>query len=422
MAHYSLLVRGLLLIGCTLATALTLTGTAGAAGPTKPATMQSIKIGTAQFSQNLYWDLMVAKQQKLFQQNNLDPTFVSITDPSTLVAATTAGSTNFVAVATDAVINAIDKGGALKLIAGEALASYSVVAKSSIRSYADLKGKKIGIVNTTSGSTLLLLAALRKQGITADDVQLVPAGGTPQRLAALAAGTIDATLLSQPSDFQAQDQGFTILGNTASAIRRYQLTAHGVNSDWARSNRPAVIAYVRTIRQAQQFLWNPRNKAKAIQIYMDVTGQSRALVEKMYKLMFVDAKTLSVNAQIEPTAINNVLAAMARTVGGGPRTAATYYDATFLAQSLPPVKVTSFAARRVRGVLALRVYATRASKATVSLIANGRVRAKVTAKLKAGANRLGIKLPAGAKGKVTLRAVIADSAGNTITKTARARV
>lgn len=393
-------------------------GTAGAAtGPIKPATMTPIKIGVTGLGINLYWDLMVADQVGFFRQNNLNPSFVTISTPGTLTAAAASGSVDFVAVATDAIIGAIDQGGALKIVAGEALGSFSLVSKASISNFAALKGKKVGIADPNSGSTLLLLALLKKNGLSRDDVQFVPAAATSQRFAALQAGAVDAALLSQPADFAAEDAGFKILGNTASALRRYQITAHAVNENFARSNRPAVVAFVRAIRNAQQWLWNPVHKNQAIDIFGKTAKVSPSVAQRAYKMMFEDLKTMSVNAQIEPTAINNVLKAMQQTVGGGPRTAGKYYDATFLAASLPAVSVQSLSARFAKGVIVARLTSTRAAKATLRVLRSGKAVGKpVTANLKAGKNTLGVRFPGGSRSKLTLVATVKDSAGHVVKK------
>jgi NitT/TauT family transport system substrate-binding protein len=387
--------------------------TTRAGGPVKPATMTDIKIGVTGLTINLYWDLMVAREVGFFAQNNLNPQFVTIPTPATLVAAAAAGSTNFVAVATDAEIGAIEAGGALKLVAGQALGSFALVTQPSIKSYADLKGKKIAVSDPNTGSTLLLVALLKKNGLSRNDVTFVQSSATAQRFAALQAGAVEGALLSQPTDFVAQDAGFNILGNTAEAIRQYQITAHAVNTNWAKDNAPAVIAYVRAIRNAQQFLWNPANEQKALQIFQQVAGVSASIAQRSYDLMFKKLKTMSINGQITPTAINNVIALMLQTnaLKPGKYPYSKYYDQAFLADSLPAVKVTRFSATRGKGVVIVRIYATRASTAVLTL--GGKTTKK---SLKAGLNRVGLRIAGG--GKLVVKAVVSDTAGNRVTKTA----
>lgn len=396
----------LLAAGIVLAVA----GTAGAATPVKPATMTDIKIGVTGLTINLYWDLMVAREAGFFAANNLNPNFITIGQPATLAAAAAAGSVNFVVEATDGEIGAIEAGGPLKLIAGEALGSFSLVSMPSIKKISDLKGKKIAVSDPNTGSTLLLVALLKKNGLTRDDVTFVQSAATAARFAALQAGAVEASLLSQPTDLVAEDAGFNILGNTASAIRQYQITAHAVNTDWAKNNQAAVIAYVRSIRNAQQFLWNPVNHDKALTIFENVAGVSASVASRCYDLMFKNLKTMSVNGQITTTAINNVINLMVQTnaLPPGPHPYSKYFDQTFLADSLPAVVVTKFTATKGKGVVVATVYVTRASTAKLTL--GGKT---ISVKLKAGNNKFGVK----GTGSV-LTGVITDSAGNTVKKTA----
>jgi NitT/TauT family transport system substrate-binding protein len=401
----------LLVAGMALAVAA-----APAGAQVKPSSMQDIKIGVTGLNINLYWDLMVAREAGFFAANNLKPEFITIATPATLAAAAAAGSTNFVAVATDAEIGAIEGGGPLKMVAGQSLGSFSLVTAPSVRSWADLKGKKIAVADPNTGSTLLLLALLKKNGLARSDVDFVQSAATAQRFAALQAGAVQGALLSQPTDLVAEDAGYVILGNTASAIRQYQITAHAVNTDWAKSNRPAVVAYVRAIRNSQQFLWNPRNEARSIQIFQQVAGVSQSIAQRCYNLMFKQLKTMSVNGQITPTAINNVIKAMVDTkaLPAGKYSFTKYYDQTFLASSLPAVSVTRFTAAKGKGVVVAKIYATRESTARLTLAGKS-----FTRKLKAGLNTVALR--ASTRGRLVLRGVITDSAGNKVTKTATVR-
>ena len=84
-----------------------------------------------------------------------------------------------------------------------------MVKDSSIQSMQDLKGKTIA---GPKGTILhqLLLAALKKAGMQADDVQFVSMG-IPQAAAALAGGSADAALLAGPATLKMQNEGCRVL-------------------------------------------------------------------------------------------------------------------------------------------------------------------------------------------------------------------
>jgi len=76
-----------------------------------------------------------------------------------------------------------------------------IIAKTGIKSLKDLKGKKIGL-EVGLVEHLMLLNALKKIGLTEDDVKIVntPTGQTPQ---VLASGQVDAIAAWQPNAGQA---------------------------------------------------------------------------------------------------------------------------------------------------------------------------------------------------------------------------
>ncbi|MDO8208886.1 ABC transporter substrate-binding protein [Conexibacter sp. CPCC 206217] len=282
----------------------------------KPDSATPVRLGVTGLGINLYWDLIAADRAGIFRDNNLTPTFVAVSTPGDLVSAASGGSTDFVSVATDTLINAEDRGAPLKIVASEAYGSYDLVAKNSIGDWEQLKGKKVGIADPGSGSTVLLNALLAKHGLTPKDVTYVPAAATPQRLAALQSGAVDAALLADPANYTAIETGdFHSLGNTVDAVYPYQITTHAVNEDFAKKNPSAVIAFVTSIQQAHDWLYDPANKDAAIDAFADVARVPRAIAERSYDAMFNRFRTMSPSAQIDPRAMAAVYDAMNTTTG-----------------------------------------------------------------------------------------------------------
>jgi ABC-type nitrate/sulfonate/bicarbonate transport system substrate-binding protein len=75
--------------------------------------------------------------------------------------------------------------------------SAGVIAAKEIRSYQDLKGKKIGIASFGGNNDIGLRFAFKKNGINPDkDVTFLQLGGERNRLTALERGVISATIMS----------------------------------------------------------------------------------------------------------------------------------------------------------------------------------------------------------------------------------
>lgn len=87
---------------------------------------------------------------------------------------------------------------------------YVFLGKSGL-TLADLKGKKIGVQDTTGVNYAQALLVLDKAGISVKDVSIVAVGGQSTRLPALVAGRVDATMLSHKAEITLKPKGFTTL-------------------------------------------------------------------------------------------------------------------------------------------------------------------------------------------------------------------
>jgi NitT/TauT family transport system substrate-binding protein len=86
---------------------------------------------------------------------------------------------------------------------------YWLYAKPDIRSVENLKGKRVGVSSIGSGPDSLLRDFLKKHGLEGGrDVTIMAIGAGTARFVALKAGSVDATMLTPPANFMAQDAGF----------------------------------------------------------------------------------------------------------------------------------------------------------------------------------------------------------------------
>src|SRR2546428_5208573 len=87
-----------------------------------------------------------------------------------------------------------------------------LVAQPGIRSVAELRGKRVGGSTVGSLEYGWLKELFPKFGLQLErDVIFLPIGSTSTRYSALRMGTIDASPLSPPSSFMAQDAGYPAL-------------------------------------------------------------------------------------------------------------------------------------------------------------------------------------------------------------------
>ena len=167
-----------------------------------------------------------------------------------------------------------------------------VGARTGITSYAQLKGQQLSVDALTTGYAFVLLEVLERNGMMLDrDYTVVQAGGVLARYNDLVAGKHAATMLIAPFDVLAKEKGANILGDASAALGDYQGLVAGVRESWAKSNRPAMVGYIRAWRDALDWMYDPRNKEAAMAIFMkNVNGATRQSAETSYGIL-LDAKS-----------------------------------------------------------------------------------------------------------------------------------
>ncbi len=151
--------------------------------------------------------LILTKEKRIFQTEGLDIELI-IMRPELGVKALLPGDLqyNFFAGTT---INAAVLGLPVKVVmVTNDRPLYSLMVRPQIQSLKDLKGKRLGVASLTAGESLLSRRLLKDAGIDADrEMTMIVIGNTPERINALSAGGVDATTVSVPVDFQAEQLG-----------------------------------------------------------------------------------------------------------------------------------------------------------------------------------------------------------------------
>ena len=159
----------------------------------------------------------VARDAGLFKKYGIDARVVVFDAGSILAQAALSGQVKVSVSSGPATIAARTQGADTTIIAACVnTLPYSIVAAKGITTWDQLKGKKIAISRFGSGTDTAIRLVLKKFGLDpAKDVTIVQLGTQPSRVQALAAGAIDATIISPPLDITAKKQGYQILVNIA---------------------------------------------------------------------------------------------------------------------------------------------------------------------------------------------------------------
>jgi len=139
----------------------------------------------------------VAMEKGFFRKNGIDVTgILTAAGGGTAVRNTLAGGIPFGEVSLAAAVQAINSGQKLIIIGA---GSWSVADQmwlvkkdSTLKSIKDLAGKQIAYTAPGSVSNMLILMALKANGMTPQQVKLVPAGDLGANISAVGSGAVDA--------------------------------------------------------------------------------------------------------------------------------------------------------------------------------------------------------------------------------------
>jgi ABC-type nitrate/sulfonate/bicarbonate transport system substrate-binding protein len=158
------------------------------------------------------------------------------------------------------------------------------MVKPTIKTYADLKGKKV-MIDTPKGNTRLYLERMMApHGVKYGDFDLLFAGATAARFQALASGAIDATLVNPPFNFKAYAAGFTSLGKSAPSSLDVPFNGYAVSKAWAAKNRPAIDRFLLAYQKGVDWFYDKGNRKEAIDILVKYAKLERSECEQTYDL------------------------------------------------------------------------------------------------------------------------------------------
>jgi NitT/TauT family transport system substrate-binding protein len=140
-----------------------------------------------------------------------------------------------------------------------------IISASNITNPEQLRGKTGSVNRFGSISDMGMRLSLKKLGIDPEkDVRIVPAGGNPERLAAISKGISQFTIMNEPFIKEAERLGFRDLVNMASL--KIPLHGNGVVTREAmiKSHRPVLAKFCRAITEAIHFIKTDKESTKAI--------------------------------------------------------------------------------------------------------------------------------------------------------------
>lgn len=280
---------------------------ASTAAPTSaaPKALTKVTVGISGLNASHLW-AVAARDEKLMAPAGVDLELVSFPGVANITAALLSNSVNFGVLSTNGAMAAEAKAPNLKLVVGTVVGNAtSLVVAPDIKTWADLKGKKISAnAPGTSSDYFTMVPMLAKNGLVENrDYTFVLGGATATRVAALTAGAVSAVLLQSPDTFRLQGMGFRILSTPAdeSIQGDYLSIALAANKDWynAPATHDAAVSFVRGYQDTLKWLFDPANRAKASADFAKEFNVPVELAQKTYDAYFQGPNAY--NAKLDKT-------------------------------------------------------------------------------------------------------------------------
>jgi len=224
-----------------------------------------IRVGLSSVS-GLHAALWVAEEKGFLRKNGLDPeVIVTGQGGNAGISALLANDIQIVNSAGDVLVAATLQGGDTVMIAGVVNKGLQrLVTKPEIKSPADLKSKRIGVTRIGAISHSVLLMMLQRWKMTANDIQIMQLGSSPNMMASMDKGGIDGAVLTIPSMFVAEDRGYRVLLDMGDTDIYYLHTMVASTRQYIKNNRDKVLRFLRGYVQGIAFV--KQNKKESVDI------------------------------------------------------------------------------------------------------------------------------------------------------------
>ncbi len=241
---------------------------AATAAPPTAAPAPSVKLSVAYSTLNpdplAMW---VAKDAGIFDKNGIDATVLFVDGGTKTAQALVSKDVQFASTAPSGPLAATAGGADLVLIGGLVnVPNYDFLVLPTIKTAADLKGKKVAVSGLSGSSYTAARIALREVlKLDPDkDVVYITIGTEPEREAALLTKQIDATVINPDLSVKAKKDGLVVLDSLWDTGIPYQHTGLAASKAYISANKDVTDRFLKSIVQAIGYIKDPKNKEDVI--------------------------------------------------------------------------------------------------------------------------------------------------------------
>lgn len=211
----------------------------------------------------------------------------------------------------------------------------TAVAKPSIKTWADLKGKTIIVGGPKDNTAYFFRIMARANGLKDTDYNFQYAGASAARYSALRSGAVDAAMIVDPYDSQAVQAGYTKLDELVPKYansNNYGYMTAAVNKTWAKDHSDELSRFIRADLNAIAWIYNPANKDDLFALVGPKLNIDRPTFDRLYQRDVVDSPFWSKTGEITDSGVQGVLNSLVELGNMKQPTPppTKYYDLTYL--------------------------------------------------------------------------------------------
>ena len=215
-----------------------------------PAGAQRIRAASGGLSviHSLLW---VTYEQKLLKKYGLDLEYIAIENGTVGMQALLANEAQFLFSTSSLAVNANLRGSDVTVVAGGLnFIPDKLIVRPEIKQPEDLAGKRLAISRFGSSSEVSAKLTLEKIGVKPESVSLIQLGGVSTRQAALMAGQVQATILSDPQATAATNAGMKLwvdLSESKWGLPRFCFNCFMAKRSFLDANREAATNFLKAV-------------------------------------------------------------------------------------------------------------------------------------------------------------------------------
>lgn len=207
--------------------------------------------------------LWVARDKKIFDKHGVDVQLLFVMGGALVSQMLAAGEIQIAANAPAALLSLIANGVDIAMFLGISNTSpFALITQPTIKTAADLRGKRLGTARFGGSSHVSALIALDhlKLDVKRDNVILMQTGLDPERMAALEQKGLDAAMLQRLATKTMIAKGYTQLLNMNQAKIPYQNTVLASRRDYMAANPKLYDSFIRALVEGYAYVFNKENK------------------------------------------------------------------------------------------------------------------------------------------------------------------